>query len=68
MVVSPAAQAGDGVRTFAARVSLPNNDALLRSGMTGRAKVFIGYRPAGYVLLRRPALWVWQMMWNWFGW
>jgi len=68
LVVSPATQAGDGVRTFAARVPLPNSDALLRSGMTGRAKVFIGYRPAGYVLLRRPALWVWQMMWNWFGW
>jgi RND family efflux transporter MFP subunit len=68
MVVSPEAQASDGVRTFAARVPLPNNEALLRSGMTGRAKVFIGYRPAGYVLLRRPALWVWQMMWNWFGW
>ena len=68
LVVSPATQAGEGVRTFAARVPLPNSDALLRSGMTGRAKVFIGYRPAGYVLLRRPALWVWQMMWNWFGW
>jgi RND family efflux transporter MFP subunit len=68
MVVSPEAQAGDGVRMFAARVPLPNNDALLRSGMTGRAKVFIGYRPAGYVLLRRPTLWVWQMIWNWFGW
>ena len=26
--------------------------------MTGRAKVFIGYHPAGYVLLRRPALWM----------
>ena len=68
MVVSPQAQAGDGIRTFAARVPLPNTDALLRSGMTGRAKVFVGYRPAGYVLLRRPALWVWQVIWNWFGW
>jgi hypothetical protein len=36
--------------------------------MTGRAKVFLGYRPAGYVLLRRPALWIWQLLWNWFGW
>jgi len=68
MVVSPDAQAGDGVRTFAARVPLPNTDALLRSGMTGRAKVFIDFRPAGYVLLRRPALWMWQVIWNWFGW
>ena len=67
-VVSPQAQAGDGVRTFAARVPLSNTDALLRSGMTGRAKVFVGYRPAGYVLLRGPALWLWQTLWNWFGW
>ncbi len=67
-VVSPAAQTGDGVRTFAARVPLPNADGVLRSGMSGRGKVSIGWRPAGYVLLRRPALWAWQMIWNWFGW
>jgi transcriptional regulator with GAF, ATPase, and Fis domain/biotin carboxyl carrier protein len=67
-VVSPVAQAGDGVRTFAARVPLPNEDAVLRAGMTGHAKIFIGYRPAGYVLLRKPALWLWQTLWNWIGW
>jgi len=67
-VVSPEAEAGDGVRTFAARMPLPNDDATLRAGMTGRAKIFIGYRPAGYVLLRGPALWLWQTLWNWFGW
>jgi RND family efflux transporter MFP subunit len=67
-VVSPQAQIGDGIRTFAARVPFPNEDAVLRAGMTGRAKIFIGYRPAGYVLLRRPALWLWQTLWNWFGW
>lgn len=67
-VVSPEAQAGDGERTFAARVPLPNQDALLRAGMVGRAKIFIGWHPAGYVLLRRPALWIWQTLWNWIGW
>ena len=67
-VVSPQAQSGDGVRTFAARVPLKNDDAILRAGMTGRAKVSVGYRPAGYVLLRGPALWAWQTLWNWFGW
>lgn len=67
-VVSPEAQAGDGERTFAARVPLPNQDALLRSGMVGHAKIFIGWHPAGYVLLRRPALWIWQTLWNWIGW
>jgi len=67
-VVSPQAQPGDGDRDFAARVSLPNDDAALRAGMTGKAKIFIGYRPAGYVLLRKPALWLWQTLWNWIGW
>ncbi len=67
-IVSPQAQSVDGDRTFAARVPLPNEDAVLRSGMSGRAKVFIGYRPAGYVLLRAPALWLWQTLWNWIGW
>jgi RND family efflux transporter MFP subunit len=67
-VVSPEAQAGDGERTFTAEVPLPNSDATLRSGMTGRAKIFIGWRPAGYVLLRRPALWIWQTLWYWIGW
>jgi GAF domain-containing protein len=67
-VVSPQAQQADGEGTFAARVPLSNADGTLRAGMTGRAKIFIGFRPAGYVLLRRPALWIWQIMWNWIGW
>ncbi|MGA7858037.1 MAG: efflux RND transporter periplasmic adaptor subunit, partial [Terracidiphilus sp.] len=67
-VISPEAQAGDGERTFTAEVPLPNLDATLRAGMTGRAKIFIGWRPAGYVLFRRPALWIWQTLWYWIGW
>jgi GAF domain-containing protein len=67
-VLSPQAQPADGDRTFAARVPLPNTNGLLRSGMAGRGKVFIGWRPAGYVLLRSPALWIWQTLWNWIGW
>jgi len=67
-IISPEAQHAEGEETFAARVPLPNADGILRSGMTGRAKIFIGFRPAGYVLFRRPALWVWQTLWNWIGW
>ena len=67
-IVSPEAQPSDGERTFSAEVPLPNPSAMLRSGMTGRAKIFIGWRPAGYVLLRRPALWIWQTLWDWIGW
>jgi RND family efflux transporter MFP subunit len=67
-VVSPEAKAGDGDRTFTVEVPLSNADASLRTGMTGRAKISLGWKPAGYVLLRRPALWVWQTLWNWIGW
>jgi multidrug efflux system membrane fusion protein len=67
-VVSPEAKAGDGDRTFMVEVPLSNTDASLRAGMTGRAKISLGWKPAGYVLLRRPTLWVWQTLWNWIGW
>ena len=67
-IVSPEAQQTDGEGNFAARVPLPNANGILRAGMTGHAKIFIGFRPAGYVLLRRPALWIWQTLWNWIGW
>jgi transcriptional regulator with GAF, ATPase, and Fis domain len=67
-IVSPVAQTVEEQRTFAARVPLGNQQAVLRAGMTGHGKIFIGYRPAGYVLLRKPALLVWQTLWNWIGW
>jgi len=67
-VVSPMATPGDGIRTFTVEVPLSNLDANLRAGMTGRGKISLGWRPAGYVLLRSPALWIWQTVWNWIGW
>jgi RND family efflux transporter MFP subunit len=67
-IVSPVAQTANDERTFAARVKLENREATLRAGMSGRGKIFIGYRSAGYVLLRKPALWAWQTLWNWIGW
>ncbi|HEY3705397.1 MAG TPA: GAF domain-containing protein [Terracidiphilus sp.] len=67
-LVSPQATAGDGERMFFAEIAVPNGDAALHAGMSGRGKISIGYRPAGYVLLRNPALWVWQTLWNWIGW
>jgi GAF domain-containing protein len=66
--VSPEARlSGDG-RVFYAHVLLPNGSAQLRTGMDGRAKVFAGFRPAGFVLLRAPALWLWKQLWSWIGW
>ena len=67
-IISPEAKPGDGERTFNVEVPLPNSDATLRTGMTGRGKVSLGWHAAGYVLLRRPALWIWQTVWNWIGW
>jgi len=66
--ISPEAQANGDGRVFFAHVLLPNENAELRTGMDGRAKIFTGFRPAGYVLLRGPALWLWQKLWDWIGW
>ena len=66
--VSPEAQLVGDSRVFYAHVLLPNESGQLRTGMDGRAKIFAGYRPAGYVLLRTPALWLWKTLWNWIGW
>ena len=66
--ISPEARPSGDSRVFYAHVLLPNGNAELRTGMDGRAKISAGFRPAGYVLLRAPALWLWQKLWNWIGW
>ena len=66
--VSPEARAAGDGRAFYAHVLLPNGSAELRTGMDGRAKIFAGYRPAGFVLLRAPAFWLWEKVWDWIGW
>jgi GAF domain-containing protein len=66
--ISPEAQPNADGRFFYAHVLLPNGSAQLRTGMDGRAKIFAGFRPAGFVLLRGPALWLWEKLWNWIGW
>jgi len=67
-LVSPDAEIANGQRTFAVEVPIANEGEMLRAGMSGQAKIFVGWRPAGYVLLRSPALWLWQTLWNWIGW
>jgi multidrug resistance efflux pump/GAF domain-containing protein len=66
--VSPEAQLSGASRVFYAHVLLPNQSAELRTGMDGRAKISAGLRPAGFVLLRGPALWLWKTLWDWIGW
>ena len=66
-IVSPASGVENDKRVFFARVDVPNPDGLIRSGMEGQAKVFTGWRPAGYVFFRDIGMWGWAKIWNWFG-
>jgi RND family efflux transporter MFP subunit len=67
-VVSPKSQVELDERVFYARVSISNPDGLMRSGMQGRGKISVGWRPVGYVFLRRPLLWLYSWLWSWMGW
>ena len=67
-MVSPRSQVVGDEHVFFARVSIPNSEGLLRTGMQGRGKIFTAWRPAGEVFFRRPAMWLWSKIWSWFGW
>jgi RND family efflux transporter MFP subunit len=67
-VVSPRSKVEGADRFFFARVAVPNPDGAIRDGMQGRGKVVTGWSPAGKVLFRRPAIWIWSKLWSWFGW
>ena len=67
-VVSPKSQADRDSRLFYARITIPNSDGRLRPGMQGRAKISAGWAPVGYVLFRRPAMWIYSMLWRELGW
>lgn len=67
-VVSPVSSLENDERVYYARVLVSNPDGLIRAGMHGRGKVMAGWRPVGYVLFRRPAMWIYSKLWSWFGW
>ncbi|MGB9206332.1 MAG: efflux RND transporter periplasmic adaptor subunit [Terriglobales bacterium] len=67
-VVSPKSEVEGEQRVFYARVSLPNPDGGIRPGMQGRGKVSVGWHPVGYVLFRRPGMWIYSKLWSWLGW
>lgn len=67
-IISPQSEMAGGERTFYARVEVPNPGSLVRAGMSGRAKVAVGWHPVGYVLFRRPAIWLYSKLWSWFAW
>jgi RND family efflux transporter MFP subunit len=67
-VVSPQGIVQNDEPVFFARVSVANPNGMLRSGMQGRGKISTGLRPAGVVIFRRPGMWIWSKLWDWFGW
>ncbi|MGA8212963.1 MAG: GAF domain-containing protein [Candidatus Sulfotelmatobacter sp.] len=67
-VVSPISSLENDQKVFYARILVSNPDSLIRAGMHGRGKVMAGWRPVGYVLFRRPAMWIYSKLWSWFGW
>jgi RND family efflux transporter MFP subunit len=67
-VISPKAELQGNQRFFFARVLVPNDDGVIRSGMQGRGKVSTGWAPAGWVIFRRPIMWLWSNIWSWVGW
>jgi len=67
-IVSPMAQSLQDSTVFYSRVSVPNPDGAIRTGMEGRGKIRVGWRPAGYVFFRGPFFWAYSKLWYWFGW
>jgi multidrug resistance efflux pump len=67
-VISPKGEAQGESRVFYARVAVSNPDGAMRTGMEGRAKISSGWRTSGYVFFRKPAIWTYSRIWNWFGW
>jgi RND family efflux transporter MFP subunit len=67
-VVSPVNGFEGDEKVFFARVLVANPNAVIKPGMQGRCKIMAGWHPAGYVLFRRPAMWIYSKLWSWFGW
>ncbi|HWR13906.1 MAG TPA: efflux RND transporter periplasmic adaptor subunit [Terriglobales bacterium] len=67
LVISPKSEPVGDQRMFYARVDVPNPDRLVKPGMQGTAKIWTGWKSAGYVMFRRPGMWMWGKLWSWFG-
>jgi RND family efflux transporter MFP subunit len=67
-VVSPKGTIVRDGAVFYARVSVPNEQGAIRAGMEGRGKVRVGWSPSGYVIFRRPFMWIYSKIWYWLGW
>jgi hypothetical protein len=52
-------------RVFLAQVGLEASDVPLRPGMSGQAKITTGRASLARVIFRRPARWLWGVIWEW---
>ena len=55
----------DSHRYSRLEAGVQDSNTLLRSGMAGKAKIEIGWRPIGYVILRKPVRFLWKKLWVW---
>jgi len=65
-IVSPKSEVVGDDRVFYARVKIADPEGQMRPGMQGRGKISAGWHPIGYVLFRRPAMWIYSKLWSWF--
>ncbi len=63
--VGVAAVVEEGERVFIVSAQLDDPPETLRSGMTGRAKITTGPASVARVVFRRPARWIWGIVWGW---
>jgi GAF domain-containing protein/biotin carboxyl carrier protein len=63
--VGVAAIEEDRQRVLLAHVQLDDAGELLRSGMSGEAKIRARSASLVHVALRRPARWLWGLVWGW---
>jgi GAF domain-containing protein len=55
----------EGERYFLVQTRLEPSGTAPRSGMTGLAKITVGRATVARILLRRPARWIWGLIWGW---
>lgn len=63
--ISVAAVVVEGERVFMAAARLLDAPEVLRTGMTGEAKISTGPASIARIALRRPGRWLWRILWGW---
>ena len=56
---------GGSQSPFLAQVGLEDSRLPLRSGMSGQAKIYSGRATLARVIFRKPARWLWGVIWGW---